>query len=126
MATELIWKALEICSIVYNPILYPHIVTPKYTIRQISVETRYLKRKRLHLSTFVLTVVLLMELQFLASFLHILITFINQSMGHQLWGCLNEAIKFDRKLLGQGRFFLEALAQEKHSKIIRKGKSFLL
>lgn len=64
MSSPLLWKTLELCSIICTPILSPHIITPNPTTEKTSIETQYSNRKRFHVSTFVLTMMFYLEIHF--------------------------------------------------------------
>jgi hypothetical protein len=147
MSTPLVWKAIELCSKIFNPILYPHIVTPSSTTEQISIETRCCKR--FHVSTCVLTTILVFELPFLARYifessfeckhwtpfyieltaltpLHLVLTLINQTAGQQLWTSVNTALKVERKIIGKTMAPLGYASQTCDWKLISQGNSYLI
>jgi hypothetical protein len=149
MSIPLVWKAIELSSTIFNPILYPHIITANPKTEQISIVTRFRKRKRFHLSTCVLTTILLFELHFLArhifessfeykhltpfyieltalTLLHLVLTFINQTAGQQLWTSVNAALKLERSITRQTMAPVGYACQISHFELIREGNFYLI
>lgn len=144
MSTPLLCKALELCSTIFAPILNQHIITLNPTTEKFSIEARYFDRKRFHISNFVLTIMFCLGLHFLArhiyepgfkykyytpfgielttfTLVHLILTFINQAMGRELYVCVNEVLQFERKLFGPRMVRIGYATKVGHWKLIQQG-----
>lgn len=52
---------------------------------------------------------------------HLVLTFINQTMGHELYVCVNEVFKFERKLFGPRMSPVGYATKVGHWKLVQKG-----
>ncbi len=139
------WKALQLCRSINDPLLYPHILQPDAKTETFYIETRAKKLVPYHLSSCVLTFNFFCIFHFFARkhldpnfqyghiapfymglagiiCLHLSITVNNLQNGHQMFDCVNNTIKFQRQMFGAQMKPIGYATKTSHVKLLLTGK----